>query len=405
MTHYPRVALTFIAGEVDEIERRGGRIFPIVMNAPAPADLSNEEARDRWRRSLYLKSSPLRIAEAMLATTAAHPLKMARLVVTATKSAGWNLGLVARRLAHLSYAALAARHCRVQRIGHLHAQFGQAPATIAWFAREILNFGPDATCTWSFTIHGFQDFVDESVSRLDLKAASASFVICVSDFTRSQLCRVSDPPYWYRFLVVRCGIDLAAFPLRRPRPMRVVPRIVVVGRLSPEKGHGVLLEAVRKLADEGITVEVEIIGDGPLSDVIRHQEVALGLEDRVIYAGELPPDEVSRRLADADLFCLPSFAEGLPISIMEAMAVGVPVITTWIGGIPELAVNEVTAMTVAPGNSETLAIAIRRLVGDAALRDRLARGGRAAVERMHSREANAGQLADKFRAVAKRILA
>src|SRR3954454_18004079 len=84
MTHYPRVALTFIAGEVDEIEWRGGRIFPIVMEAPAPADLSNEEARDRGRRSLYLKSSPLRIAEAMLATPAAHPLKMARLVVTAT---------------------------------------------------------------------------------------------------------------------------------------------------------------------------------------------------------------------------------------------------------------------------------------------------------------------------------
>jgi colanic acid/amylovoran biosynthesis glycosyltransferase len=405
MTHYPRVALTFIAGEVDEIERRGGRIVPIVMNVPAPADLSTEKARERWRRSLYLKSSPLRIVGAMLATAAAHPLKMARLVITAMKSARWDLGLVARRLAHLSDAALAARHCREQRIGHLHAQFGQAPATIAWFACEILNFGRGAACTWSFTIHGFQDFVDESVSRLDLKAASARFVICVSDFTRSQLCRVSDPRYWDRFLVVRCGIDLAAFPLRPPRPMRAVPRILVVGRLSPEKGHDILLEAVRKLTDEGIIVEVEIIGDGPLGDAIRHQEVALGLEGRVIYAGELLPDEVSRRLADADLFCLPSFAEGLPISIMEAMAVGVPVVTTWIGGIPELAVNEVTAMTVPPGNSETLSIAIKRLVGDPTLRDQLARGGRAAVERMHSREANAGQLADKFRAVAEKVLA
>jgi glycosyltransferase involved in cell wall biosynthesis len=397
MTHYPRVALTFIAGEIDEVERHGGRIFPIVMNQPTPADLTTEEARERQRRSFYLKASPLRIAAAALAEFAAHPVKMTKLAFRAIKSARSDFGLMARRLVHLGYAAASARYCRERQIRHLHAHFGQTPATIAWFACEILNFDPDAMCTWSFTIHGFQDFVDEAVARLDLKAASASFVICVSDFTKSQLCRVTDARYWDRFHVVRCGIDLDAFPLRSPRQMRQIPRIAIVGRLSPEKGHGILLEAVAKLAREDVPVEVEIVGDGPFADAIRRQEAGLGIQDRVSHSGELLPEEVARRLADADIFCMASFSEGLPISIMEAMAIGVPVVTTWISGIPELAVNEITAMTVPPGNSDALAAAIKQLIREPELCKRLAPAARSAVERLHSQEANVAALTALFR--------
>ena len=397
MTHYPRVALTYIAGEIDEVQRRGGRIFPIVMNMPAPEDLTTEDARDRQRRSCYLKASPIRVAAATLGAAAGHPIKMAGLVFAAIRSARSDFGIMGRRLVHLCYGALAARHCRKEQIRHLHAQFGLAPATIAWFACEILGFDRRAACTWSFTIHGFHDFVNETESRLDLKAASASFVICVSDFTKSQLCRVTEPRYWDRFHVIRCGIDLATFPLREPQPKREVPRIAIVGRLSAEKGHGILLEAVSKLWKIGVPVEVEIIGDGPFGDEIRRLAVELGIEKNVILSGELLPDEVARRLADADIFCMASFAEGLPISIMEAMAVGVPVVTTWIGGVPELALNEVTALTVPPGNSDALAAAIKRLVVDPALGERLTSAARAAVERMHSRQSNGGQLAELFK--------
>jgi glycosyltransferase involved in cell wall biosynthesis len=399
MTHYPRVALTYIAGEVDGIERNGGLIFPIVMNAPDRADLTTDGARDRARKSLFLKASPWRLLTAALAAFAAHPFRMSRLTGTAIRSARLDLGLTARRLVHLCYATVAARHCRANQIHHLHAQFGLAPATIAWFATDILNFGTHRRCTWSFTIHGFQDFIDENVARLDLKAASAAFVVCVSDFTKSQLCRVTDPVYWDRFHVVRCGIDLSAFPLREPHRLRSVPRIVVVGRLSPEKGHGIVLDAVRKLLDAGVEVELEIIGDGEFGVAIRRQEKALGLTGRVIHAGELQPPEVAGRLAEADIFCMASFAEGLPISIMEAMAVGVPVVSTWIGGIPELAVDGETALTVPPGNSDALAAAFKRLIAEPQLAARLVEGGRLAVEKMHSRAPNAGQLMSLFGSV------
>lgn len=397
MTHYPRVALTYIAGEIDEMERRGARIFPIVMNLPAVEDLTSDEARERQRRSLYLKASPTRVAAATLATAAAHPIKMTALAFAAVRSARSDVGVMARRLVHLCYGALAAKNCRKDRIRHLHAQFGLAPATIAWLACEILNFEPRTASTWSFTIHGFHDFVNETESRLDLKAASASFVICISDFTKSQLCRVTDPRYWGRFHVIRCGIDLSAFHLRQARPNRDVPRIAIVGRLSPEKGHGILLNAVSRLAKEGVPLEVEIIGDGPFRDEIRRIAIDAGIEESVVLSGELLPDEVGRRLADADIFCMASFAEGLPISIMEAMAVGVPVVTTWIGGIPELAINDVTALTVPPADSEALAEAIKRLVVDLPLRKRLTSAARAAVEHVHSRETSGAQVTALFK--------
>src|SRR5690606_18160862 len=106
------------------------------------------------------------------------------------------------------YACWISRVAVADDIRHFHAHFGQTPATIAWFASEVTTVVSGERCTWSFTIHGFQDFADERVTRLDLKAQTASFVACVSDFTRAQLCRATRPSFWDRYAVVRCGIDL-----------------------------------------------------------------------------------------------------------------------------------------------------------------------------------------------------
>lgn len=284
-------------------------------------------------------------------------------------------------------------------IRHLHAHFGQTPATIAWIACEILNRTTSRRTSWSFTIHGFQDFVDDAVARLDLKAASADFIICVSDYTKAQLCRVTDPQYWNRFHVVRCGIDLKAFPFRTSHPDRTVPRIIFVARLSPEKGHLILLHALKTLRDEGTDIELQIVGAGPFEESIRRQAALLGIDGMIAYTGELPPADVSKLLADADIFCLPSFSEGLPVSIMEAMAIGVPVVSTWISGIPELAINGTTALTVPASNVAALATALKSLANDKELRARLARNARAEVERMHDIETNSTKLFSMFQSV------
>ena len=392
MTHYPRVALTFISGEVDEIERLGAQVLPIVMNNPDAADLRTEEVRKRQQRSLYLKASGSHVFLATIAAFVSHPWAMARLTARAVGSARSDLKLMIRRVVHLCYAALTARHCARNSVRHLHAHFGQSPASIAWFACEILNFRRGGRCTWSFTIHGFQDFIDEANARLDLKAASAAFVVCISDFTRSQLCRVSDTMFWDRFHVVRCGIDLSAFPFRPTGQLRPVPRIIIVGRLSPEKGHIILLRALKMVIESGVEAELEIVGSGPSENAIRNEAEFLGLSRRIVFQGELLPEDVSAKLAEADVFCMASFAEGIPISMMEAMAVGIPVVSTWVCGIPELAENDVTALTVPPGNSVSLAAALVRLLSDLSLRQRLAASARAKVERLHSRQINVPQL-------------
>lgn len=403
MTHYPRVALTFISGEIDAVERRGISILPIALNLPVAADLTTEEAVSRQQRTRYLKSSMWQLGAAMIATFISHPLTMARILAVAIKSCRWDVGLMMRRIAHVFYACLTARYCRANSIRHLHAHFGQTPATIAWFACEIINSTSTKPLTWSFTIHGFQDFVDDAVARLDLKAKSAKFVICISDFTKSQLCRVTDPNFWDRFHIIRCGIDLNAFPLRAARTKRKVPRIISVARLSPEKGHLVLLRAIKLLHEGGYDTQLQIVGSGPFEGAIQREADLLGISDAVIFSGEQLPQDVSRLLAESDIFCLPSFSEGLPVSIMEAMAVGVPVVSTWISGIPELAINEVTSLTVPASNVPALAAALKRVISDETLRNTLVQYARGEVERMHSIEKNADTLLSVFQSVLNKV--
>jgi glycosyltransferase involved in cell wall biosynthesis len=324
---------------------------------------------------------------------------MAALTRLAISSARLDLPLAARRLIHLAYACWAWRVAADRGVRHFHAHFGQTPATVAWFAATIGTFSSGERCTWSFTIHGFQDFADERLTRLDLKVRSASFVVCVSDFTRAQLCRVADPDSWDRFHVVRCGIDLDAFPFRPLHHGRDRARILTVARLSPEKGHVVLLTALRELLDQGIDTELRIIGDGPSAPLIERAATRLGLAEHTTLVGELEPSHVAAELAEADIFCLPSFAEGIPVSIMESMAVGIPVVTTFVGGIPELAVDNETALVVPASNSHELAKAIRRLIEDAQLRTRLARCARRAVSERHDIRPNVDTLRSLFATV------
>jgi len=399
MTHYPRVALTFIAGEIDAVERRGMRIEPFAMNFPSGEDLGSDDLRARRDRATYLKASWSDALGALIGHMLSHPLKTSKLAAHALSSAGLDLALMARRLGHLVEASLLAKRCTATGVTHIHAHFGQSPATIAWFATELMNFGAKRAVRWSFTIHGFQDFVDEAVARLDLKANSAAFVICVSDFTRSQLCRVTRPHLWERFHVVRCGIDLEQFALRAAKPFPRRPRIVTVGRLSSEKGQLILLRALAQLAENGIEAELLLIGGGPLTAAIEQEIIHLGLGDRVSLLGELTPAEVDIQLRGADIFCLPSFAEGLPVSIMEAMAIGVPVVSTYIGGIPELAKDGKTALTVPAGNVEALAEALERMIAEPALRDSIIVAAREEVEKRHDRDRNAGKLARLFAAL------
>jgi colanic acid/amylovoran biosynthesis glycosyltransferase len=399
MTHYPRNAQTFIAGEIDGVAAAGVAVVCFAMNRPDPAELVDPAAQARAAATLYLKDHPLGAIGDVLAITLRHPIGMARIVGTAVASGGGSTGRTLRRLAHLVQAARVARVARSRGLRHLHAHFGLAPATIAWFASRMMSLDRSPVA-FSFTIHGFHDFADPAETRLDLKARAAAAVVCVSDFTRAQLYLNADPAVWPRAHVIRCGIDLAAWQFASPVRGTATPTVVAIGRLSAEKGFAILIEAVAQLRDAGVALKLRLVGDGPERAALAATVDRLSLANHVELVGELPPAQVRAELRSADMFCLPSFSEGLPVSIMEAMAAGVPVVTTWIAGIPELAEDGVTALTVPPARADALADALQRLIDDPALGTKLAVAARARVEQQHDQTANGRAMAGLLRKLA-----
>ena len=391
MTHYPKLAQTFISNEIEALEQAGVQVACFAMNPPEEIERSRDGAEGRIARTTYLKSAPARAVATLLRQSLRHPLAMAHVWKIALASSGGDVRRVIRRLAHLAQAALVADGAARLGITRLHAHFGLAPATIAWLASAI-NRAQGRSAEFSFTIHGYHDFADPAEARLDLKARDAAAVLCISDFTRSQLSLITPPELWPKFHVARCGIDLAEFAYRDPPQPGPVPTIMALGRLSPEKGFNVLIEAVALSLDAGVPVRLRIVGDGPYRSELEAAARDRGIAEAVSFAGELPPDAVREELKSADLFCMASFSEGLPVSLIEAMAVGVPCITTWIAGIPELAEDEVTALTVPPARADSLAEAIARGPGKPQPQLRVADQARERVEQSHCLTANTARV-------------
>ena len=227
---------------------------------------------------------------------------------------------------------------------------------------------PDGGWRWSFTMHGPTEF--EAVERFDLaaKVSDADAVACISDFTRSQLMRLSAPSDWPKLDVVHMSVDTDRFiPPAEPRkggPLRILD----VGRLVPEKGAPVLLDAVELLTQRGIAVELRLVGGGDLDAELTRIIDERGLADRVTLVGSVGQDDIVAQYHWADVFCLPSFQEGLPVVLMEAMATELPVVTSTINGIPELVKDGSNGYLLPPGRADLLADALAKLAADPGLR-------------------------------------
>jgi colanic acid/amylovoran biosynthesis glycosyltransferase len=406
ITHYPSPSHTFIYGEIQAARELGVTISPLSINAVGADDLLSDEDRSESARTFYVKSVPRRtILTTLLGYATKHPASLVRTVRLAVTMAGWDLHAVLWHVFHVVEAVVVLRHC--ERIGatHLHSHFGGLPSTVALYASELSSDRGERRLSWSVSVHGFHEFTNERHALLRQKVLGASFVACVSDFTRSQLMRiVGDAQRWPNIHVVRCGIDLARFRFEPHAPSPAL-RILITARVVAEKGLGVLLDAVAMLVQRGVMAEVVVIGDGPARSSLADRAAEIGLTERVQWLGFQPPAEVLRWLREADVFCLPSFAEGLPIVLMEAMAVGVPVVSTYLGGIPELVQNGVTGRLVPAGRSDLLAAAIQDLGESSADRDDMVKAARQRVEELHEIHRSAGQLVDLFRTSARTLVA
>jgi colanic acid/amylovoran biosynthesis glycosyltransferase len=355
INQYPMPSQTFIRREIAAIEAEGRPVRRYAVRAWDTELVDDDDRAESAKTRRILDVGLPRLMLSLVASALTRPSRFARAFASA-----WKLGGVSHRgrLVHLIYLAEACRlrdWLEADGITHLHAHFGTNSTAVALLCRLI--GGPP----YSFTAHGPEEFDHPIAYSLGEKVRHSAFVVAISSFGRSQLCRWAEFGDWKKIQVVRCGLD-ASYLNAPASPPSTAPRMINIGRLAEQKGQLILVEASAILRDRGRDFEVIIIGGGPLREVLEARIAELGLGDRVKLVGWKTGEEVKQELLASRGLVLPSFGEGLPVVIMESLALRRPVISTYIAGVPELIRNEETGWLVPAGDVEKLADAMTRLL-------------------------------------------
>jgi len=281
---------------------------------------------------------------------------------------------------------------RLQEMGirHVHAHFaGMAARTAFWIQKFF-------AITFSFTAHANDIFAPRNFEiGLDHLVNAAHAIVTETDFA-AQFLRERFPNCARRVRRIYNGLNLAEF--RRPEFSSTPPLILAIGRLIPKKGFADLIRACGLLAERGTSFHCEIIGEGPLKEELCDEVDQLNLQSRITFSGSQPQREIRRRLAAANVFVLPSIvdseggSDNLPTVIMEAMATGLPIVSTNVGGIPEMVIQNETGFLVQPGDISALAQAIEKLVNNRSLAEKLGQTGYERALRLFSIENNVREL-------------
>jgi colanic acid/amylovoran biosynthesis glycosyltransferase len=380
MSHYPAVSHAFVMREVEHLRRTGVDVATLSIHRAEAAQLLS--AADRQEAAATFSVLPTGLGALLAAHLEAAARSPRRYVSTLALALRTGAPGVRERLWHLFYfgeAMVLLRHARRAGIAHLHAQFADSATDVAMLVthyRRGQRVGA-TTCSWSLAVHGSAEFYDVRRHALAAKLAHARFAIAISDFGRSQLMRLCAKERWPHIHVVRCGVDLDVYAPALERSERAgAVKILFVGRLLHGKGLVLLFEAIAALRRRGLDVTATVVGDGPGRAEARRDVAALGVSDHVRFLGSIGQDDLRAQYVRADIFCLPSFAEGIPVVAMEAMAMELPVVSTRIMGVPELIDDGVNGLLVAPGRVDQLVEALERLVRSPEERRRLGRAGR-----------------------------
>lgn len=329
INQYPKVSHSFIRREILALERKGYEIQRLSIRGWDEELRDEEDVRERAITRYILQDGALAMGMDLLRMAVKRPVRFVKAMALACK-----IGLRSDRPLplHLIYLAEA---CRIvpwmEAYGarHLHAHFGTNASEVAMLASML--GGP----AYSFTVHGPEEFDRPELLWLGEKIRRSAFVVAISSFCRSQLFRWATYADWPKVQVVHCGVD-PRFHAVPPRPIPAAPRLVCVGRLCEQKGQLLLVRAVQAVVAKGIPIHLVLAGDGEMRGAIEALIAEYGLHDHISITGWINGDQVREELLAARALVLPSFAEGLPVVVMEAMALRRPVLTTYIAGIPEL---------------------------------------------------------------------
>lgn len=389
---YPYPSSTFVRRELTEIEAQGATVSRFALRRWS-GELTDPLDRDENQKTrAVLEVGATGLLRALATTAAARPGRFLGALRRAVRLGRRGSGSgVVKHLIYLAEASVLLGWHRELKTDHVHVHFGTNPATVALLCR--LLGGPP----YSFTVHGPEEFDQPIGLSLGEKVAGSAFAVTISQHGGSQLRRWTSYDHWPKIQVVHCGLD-SMFLKAPPAPVPDARRLVCVGRLSEQKGLPILIEAAGRLNAEGVEFDLTLVGDGPLRGELEALIRRLNLNGRVHLAGWRNNAEVRDLLLSSRALVLPSFAEGLPVAIMESLALGRPVIATWIAGTPELVLPGVNGWLVPPGSGDDLSKAMREVLeADPADLDRMGRAGAQRVAQRHNIVTEARKLGDLIR--------
>lgn len=386
INRYPEPSQSFIRREIAALEQLGVEVKRFTIRRWKAALPDQADRQETSKTRAIVEAKPAEIALAVLQTAFGKPGAFVRALRLA-----WDMGRHSDRgvLFHVFYLG---EGCVLKKwltnsgVDHLHAHFGTNSACVAMFCREL--GGPK----YSFTVHGPDEFDRPGLLNLSTKIAKAEFVVGISNFGKSQLMRWSDFLDWKKIHVIHCGVD-QQFLGEEPTPVPRTPRLVCIGRLAGAKGQSLLIEAAARLKGEGLHFEIVLAGSGPMHNELQELAARLDVEDRIRILGWVSSDTVRRELLAARAMVLPSFAEGLPVAVMEALAMGRPVIASRIAGTPELVEHGVSGWLVEPGSIDSVTAALREVLrADASRLTQMGLNGRRRVQQQHDANSEASKL-------------
>ena len=391
VSKYPDFSHTFILREVLSLRNHGMDIEVASINEAPPPEKLTQVERDEALRTFYVKRRG--VAGALGAAMWALLHRPAGLVRGLGYALRLGRGDIRRSLLCVFYfveALILAKWLSERAISHLHVHFATPAATVAMILTHV------SPVEMSMTVHGPDEFYDVSNYYLSEKIRTSKFVVCISFFAQSQLMKLSPGSEWNKFDVVRLGVDSSQFAPRGRKAAEEPIQVLCVGRLVSAKGQRILIEAVDRLKRGGHRLELQLVGDGVDRSDLERLVVVRGLTDVVRFVGAVNQDEIRTYYQRADIFALASFAEGIPVVLMEAMAMEIPCVATRITGIPELIEDGVSGLLVSPSDVEGMAAAMLRLMESAELREALGKAGRQRVQQDYELAVSADRLAEVF---------
>ncbi|HEY2537315.1 MAG TPA: glycosyltransferase family 4 protein [Solirubrobacteraceae bacterium] len=387
---------TFVLREVNALRGLGAEITTFSVRRAGADHLLADADRAAFQSTFaILPPSWDRLLGAHLKLAFSAPATYVATLVLALRLAPAGLRGLLWQFFYFVESVVLWNECRERDTRHIHVHLADVAADVALLTANIGSaLEPERPWSWSFTMHGPTEFADVARHRLAEKVGRALFVVCISDYARSQLMALSSVDAWERLHVIHVGIPIGQFTrLGEDRSSNGRnPMILFIGRQIPKKGQAVLLEAVSLLAERGHILDVTLAGEGPARPELERLAERLGIASRVVFPGAIGQEEIHALYTGASIFCLPSFAEGVPGVLMEAMAMELPVVSTRITGIPELIDDGETGLLVAPGRPDELADALERLIVEPSLGREMGARARQKVVREFNTDGSAREL-------------